>query len=103
MADPSTPLTIGLLVLPGVICTFRALQHLDDVYAWATLLSFAYLIFLPQYSLAAYAVFRLAIPLVLASALLLARLRHRRGLVYCAAAWSSTVVLTLAVAMTKPE
>jgi len=101
--DPSTPLTIGLLVLPGLMCAFWALQHLDDVYAWATLFSFAYLIFLPRYSLAAYAVFRLAIPLVLASALLLARLRHKRWLVYCAAAWSSTAVLTLAVAVTNPE
>jgi len=99
--DPTTPLIIGLLVLPGLVCSFWAFQHLDDLYAWATLACFAYLVFLPSYSLAGHAVFRLPTPFVLASALWLARLQRRRWLVFCVAGWSATIGLTLLVALRK--
>jgi hypothetical protein len=98
-AGPVIPFVITFLIVPGLCCTLLALRQLDDVHALALLLSFVFLVFLPSYSYSGAAVFRLNSPLVLAGALLMARLRRERLLVICTALWSSSAALSWLLAV----
>ncbi|MCL4488760.1 MAG: hypothetical protein M1570_11615 [Chloroflexi bacterium] len=98
-AAEAIPFVIFLLIIPGAICSVFALQALSDVYALATLCSFALLVFLPTLSYGGDAVFRLSTPLVLSGSLLFARLRHRTLQALFAAVWSSTAVIALLLAI----
>jgi hypothetical protein len=98
-SDPVFPLVFALLIIPGIVCIWCAVRRLSQVYALATLFSFAFLVFLPAYSYPAHAVFRLNTPLVLMGALLFANIGCRWCLKLFAVVWSTTSVLTLLVAV----
>jgi hypothetical protein len=92
-AGLALPSIMALLIAPGIWCMFLSLKCLDHPLALMTVLSLGFSVFLPLPSAAADAVFRLSSPLILASALLLAKLRHRRTLIFWSAIWSSTAVV----------
>lgn len=98
-ADATLPLVIAFLIVPGMIVLIYALQHLDHVYALATIASYLFLVFLPVYSYAGSAVFRLTTPLVLSAILLFAEQRQTRWLVLLTSWWSCTGVLALMIAI----
>lgn len=98
-AGPILPLVLGLLIVPGIVCSFLALRSLNLLYAMVVVFSFAFIVYLPSPSFSADAVFRLSTPVVLSSVLLLARLRRRKILATFAGMWSATAVLSWAVAL----
>jgi hypothetical protein len=98
-ADTLIPFVIGFLILPGAACALYALRYLDHVYALSVVASFLFLVFLPTYSYAGHAVFRLTSPLVLASMLLLARQQRVRPMLFLVALWSSSAMLSFLVAI----
>jgi hypothetical protein len=98
-AGPVMPFIVILMIAPGIWCVLVSLTRLDHPFALMTVLSLGFLLFLPLPSAAGDAVFRLNSPLILSSALLLAKLRHRRTLIFWSAIWSSTAVLNWLLAL----
>lgn len=92
-AGPFLPFVFVLMIVPGLWCALVSRTLLDHPLAQMTILSLGFLVFLPLPSAAGDAVFRLNSPLILASALLLAKLGQRRTLILWSAIWSSTAVL----------
>ncbi len=95
--DPSFWFVILLLIIPGALCVALALRHWGDTYALATLASFAFLALLPSFP--ADGVFRVSTALVVAGALLLARLGHRTLLQLFGGIWAATATLAWLIAI----
>jgi hypothetical protein len=99
--DPSVVFAVVIAFVPAIGLIVLSRKHWREVYYLLTMTSLLFFAFLLFDSYCGHVLFRLGTPLVVASALLLARLKWRLGLTTCGAAWIATAALTWLIPLTE--